>query len=79
VSIVLMTDGLNNTGPAADQFLAGLDSPERPPVPIFTIRIGEADPAELARAATATGGRSVDVGSDLSTLSTAFEDLRGCR
>jgi Ca-activated chloride channel homolog len=79
VHIVLMTDGINNTGLTADQFLAGLGAPGRPAVPIFTIRVGEADPGELARVATATGGRSVDAGPDVSTLSTAFEELRGCR
>jgi Ca-activated chloride channel homolog len=72
VSIVLMTDGINNAGVAVDQFLAHTG---RPAVPIFTIRVGEADAAELARVATATGGRSIDAGTDLST---AFEELRGC-
>jgi Ca-activated chloride channel family protein len=76
VSIVLMTDGINNTGLAADQFLARYATPGRPSVPIFTIRVGEADAAELARVAAATGGRSVDAGADLSD---AFEELRGCR
>lgn len=77
VTIVLMTDGINNTGISADQFLAGLAPPGN--VPIFTIRVGEADAAELARVAATTGGRSVDVGSDLAALATTFEELRGCR
>jgi hypothetical protein len=47
-------------------------------VPIFTIRAGEADAAELATVAAATGGRSVDAGSDPTVLATAFEGLRGC-
>jgi Ca-activated chloride channel homolog len=75
VSIVLMTDGISNTGLAADQFLARQSTPGRPAVPIFTIRVGEADAAELATVAAATGGRSVDAGTDLRT---AFEELRGC-
>jgi Ca-activated chloride channel family protein len=75
VSIVLMTDGLSNTGLTADQFIG---APGRLPVPLFTIRVGEADPAELARVANAAGGRSVDVGSDPSAISTALEELRGC-
>ncbi|GAA1208530.1 VWA domain-containing protein [Pseudonocardia alaniniphila] len=75
VSIVLMTDGINNAGLTADEFLARLAVAGRPPAPIFTIRFGEADAAELARVATATGGRSVDADTELTT---AFEDLRGC-
>jgi Ca-activated chloride channel family protein len=79
VAIVLMTDGISNTGITADQFLAGLAGPERPRVPIFTIRAGEADPEELARVAATTGGHSIDAGSDVAALSPALEDLRGCR
>jgi Ca-activated chloride channel family protein len=79
VAIVLMTDGISNTGITADQFLAGLAAPQRPRVPIFTIRAGEADPAELAEVAAATGGHAIDAGSDVAALSPAFEDLRGCR
>ncbi|WP_211173641.1 VWA domain-containing protein [Pseudonocardia xinjiangensis] len=75
VSIVLMTDGINNAGLTADEFLERLDVPGRPPVPVFTIRFGEADAAELARVATATGGRSVDADIDLTS---AFEEFRGC-
>ncbi|OLT09217.1 hypothetical protein BJF78_31195 [Pseudonocardia sp. CNS-139] len=72
VSIVLMTDGVNNAGLTADQLVERA----RPAVPLFTVRVGEADAAELARVAAATGGRVVDAGTDISR---AFEDLRGCR
>jgi Ca-activated chloride channel family protein len=76
VTVVLMTDGINNSGISADQFLAGLAPPAQ--VPIFTIRAGEADAAELATVAATTGGRSVDAGSDPTVLATTFEGLRGC-
>ncbi|OZM76263.1 hypothetical protein CFP66_42370 [Pseudonocardia sp. MH-G8] len=76
VSIVLMTDGLSNAGLTADELIDRQNAPGRPAVPLFTIRVGEADAAELARVATATGGRAVDAGTDLSH---AFEELRGCR
>jgi Ca-activated chloride channel homolog len=79
VAIVLMTDGISNTGITADQFLAGVAAPGRPDVPVFTIRAGEADPEELASVAAATGGHSIDAGSDVAALSPAFEELRGCR
>ena len=76
VSIVLMTDGLSNTGLTVDDFLARHHT-RGSPVPAFAIRVGEADAAELARAATATGGHVVDAGAD--TLPAAFKDIRGCR
>lgn len=76
VSIVLMTDGLNTTGLTADEFVHRRVAPGRPAVPLFTIRVGDADAAELTRVATATGGRAIDAGADLTD---AFEELRGCR
>lgn len=76
VSIVLMTDGLSNTGLTADDFLARRRT-RGPPVPTFVIRIGEADATELARVATATGGHLVDAGTD--ALPEAFKGIRGCR
>lgn len=78
VTIVLMTDGLTNTGLALEEFLArhrSLDPAARA-VPTFTIRFGEADPAELDRAARATGGRMVDA--NATSLREAFEETRGC-
>jgi len=71
-----MTDGLSNTGLTADDFLARHRT-RGSPVPTFAIRVGEADAAELARAATATSGHVVDAGAD--TLPAAFKDIRGCR
>lgn len=76
VSIVLMTDGLSNTGLTVDDFLARYRS-RGSPVPTFAIRVGEADAAELAHAAAATGGHMVDAGAD--ALPAAFKEIRGCR
>ncbi|MFK0247821.1 substrate-binding domain-containing protein [Amycolatopsis azurea] len=74
VSIVLMTDGESNTGPGIEEFLR---TPRDPGVHTYTIRFGEADPAELARAAAATGGRMVDA--NATSLIDAFKEIRGCR
>ncbi|MGH3390936.1 MAG: substrate-binding domain-containing protein [Actinomadura sp.] len=75
VSIVLMTDGRNNAGITAEDFLRR----RRPrSAPVSTIRFGEADAAELSRVAAATGGRMVDAGSKPSLLD-AFKEIRGCR
>ncbi|MFI9758120.1 substrate-binding domain-containing protein [Streptomyces sp. NPDC051963] len=78
VSIVLMTDGESNAGLTYEEFLRrykGLGANARQ-VPTFPVHFGEADEAALAKAATATGGRMVDA--DLSSLSDAFKEIRGC-
>ncbi|MGW3996433.1 substrate-binding domain-containing protein [Amycolatopsis sp. NPDC004772] len=72
-SIVLMTDGENNAGPGLDGFLAGRHDAG----PAFAIRFGEANPADLARATAATGGRVVDGAAE--SLTEAVRELRGCR
>ncbi|WP_181770855.1 vWA domain-containing protein [Amycolatopsis pittospori] len=74
VSIVLMTDGESNTGQGIEEFLR---APRDSGVRTYTIRFGEADPAELDRAAKATGGRMVDANS--TSLLDAFKEIRGCR
>ncbi|MGH3871759.1 MAG: substrate-binding domain-containing protein [Pseudonocardiaceae bacterium] len=75
VSVVLITDGISNTGLTADDFLSR-HRDHQPAVPLFTIRIGEADLAELTRVATATGGRAVDAGRG--SLPAAMKEIRGC-
>lgn len=75
VSIVLLTDGLSNTGLTADDFLASHRA-RGSSVPTFAIRVGEANAAELTRVATATGGQMVDAGAD--ALPAAFKEIRGC-
>jgi Ca-activated chloride channel family protein len=78
VSIVLMTDGENNTGMNLDAFISRYQA--RPPaaraVRTYTIRYGEADTKELDRAARATGGRMVDATAQ--SLLSAFKEIRGC-
>lgn len=79
VTIVLMTDGVSNAGIGAEEFLRRHASlaPEAKAVHTYPIRYGEADPAELDRAARATGGRMVDAAA--TSLHEAFKETRGCR
>lgn len=78
VTIVLMTDGLNNAGIGLNEFLSRYQAlpPQARAVHSYTVRLGEADPVELDRAATATGGRMVDA--NASSLDLAFKQTRGC-
>jgi Ca-activated chloride channel homolog len=78
VSIVLMTDGVSNTGPSLDEFLNGFAAlPEASrKVHTYTIRFGEANAAELDRAARTTGGRLIDA--NATSLLDAFKETRGC-
>jgi Ca-activated chloride channel family protein len=76
-SVVLMTDGENNSGRSADDFLnyyRSLPGPVRD-APTFTVLFGEASPPELQRIADATGGRVFD--SRNADLSVAFKEIRG--
>jgi Ca-activated chloride channel homolog len=73
-TVVLMTDGENNAGMSADEFLAAWPDP---PARTYAIRFGEADPVELDRVARATGGRVVEAGSG--SLLEAVKEIRGCR
>jgi Ca-activated chloride channel family protein len=73
-SIVLMTDGENNRGESADRFLQNFD-PRTKKTRIFAIAIGEANPEELQRVATATGGRAFDART--SSLVDIFKEIRG--
>ncbi|MEI5100252.1 VWA domain-containing protein [Streptomyces sp. PmtG] len=79
VSVVLMTDGENNTGMEYGEFARryGRLGDAARDAPTFPVHLGEADAGELRRAATATGGRVVDA--DSSSLSQAFKEIRGCR
>jgi Ca-activated chloride channel family protein len=77
-SIVLLTDGENNTGRDLAQFLDYHRSlPEGSP-PVYTIAFGDADLGPLAEVADVTGGTAFDaVGQPVSTLSTIFDQIRG--
>ncbi|MBH0778058.1 substrate-binding and vWA domain-containing protein [Nocardia bovistercoris] len=79
VTIVVMTDGENNTGIGVADFLRayGERAPEVRAVHTYTVRFGDAGPDELDRVARATGGRMVDA--TAMSLSEAFEEIRGCR
>jgi Ca-activated chloride channel family protein len=76
VTVVLMTDGRNNAGIGLDEFLRRQETLIAASVHTYVIRFGEADPGELDRAATATGGRMIDAGA---SLHDAFRQTRGCR
>jgi Ca-activated chloride channel family protein len=73
-----MTDGLNNAGIGLDEFTHQYESlpPAAKAVHTYAIRFGEADRAELDRAARATGGRMIDATG--TSLDQAFKETRGC-
>jgi Ca-activated chloride channel family protein len=79
VTIVLMTDSVNNAGIRLKEFLNRYKAlpPQTKTVHTYTIRFGEANPAELDRAAKATGGRMLNA--NASSLDRAFKETRGCR
>jgi Ca-activated chloride channel family protein len=76
-SIVVMTDGLNNTGLNVDQFVNWYQQlpPADQGIKIFPVLFGEASPAELRRLAELTGGRTFD--SRKSSLQAIFKEIRG--
>ncbi|WP_241251342.1 substrate-binding domain-containing protein [Candidatus Protofrankia californiensis] len=76
-SIVLMTDGENNTGLSAAQFRAGYQGLPQAAraVRTFCIIFGEARPDDLRSIATDTGGATFDART--SPLMDAFKDIRG--
>lgn len=73
VSIVLLTDGLNNAGVTAADFERALQAGT--PVRIFPIVFGEASSTEMARIAEVSGGRVFDARS--ADLGAVFKDIRG--
>jgi Ca-activated chloride channel family protein len=60
VSIVLFTDGENNSGIGPREFLALVDQQGSPRVPIHTILYGEGNSGEMNALASATGGKTFD-------------------
>jgi Ca-activated chloride channel homolog len=78
VTIVLLTDGENNTGRSGVEFqsdLPVLTAGESPPVRTFPILFGEASPAELENIARLTGGRTFD--GHTTVLTSVIKDIRG--
>lgn len=60
VSIVLMTDGLNQDGMTLGKFLEQVNALGTPRVPVYAILYGEASSSELNELASATGGKVFD-------------------
>jgi Ca-activated chloride channel family protein len=77
-SIVLLTDGENNTGRKLRDFTAEyrILPPGSPPV--YTIALGEAQLSDLAEVASVTGGKPFNaITQPLSALRGIFEEIRG--
>jgi Ca-activated chloride channel family protein len=76
-SIVLMTDGENNSGMKPKDFLTFLNAlpPEARRVRTFPVLFGEADPQALHQIAELTGGRVFD--SRSTSLIEVFKEIRG--
>jgi len=76
VSIVLMTDGENNSGIPANQFLSEVNANgSATPIRVFTVLFGEASPKALSDIADATGGQVFDARH--TQLSSVFKEIRG--
>lgn len=76
-SIVLMTDGENNSGMSSNAFLTFLHAlpPEARRVRTFPVLFGDADPAALHQVAAVTGGTVFD--SRSASLADVFKEIRG--
>ncbi|WP_344418583.1 VWA domain-containing protein [Pseudonocardia ailaonensis] len=76
-SIVLMTDGANNTGRDLADFTAGQGAraPALKAVPIFPILFADSDTGEMEQLATLTGGRTFDA--RRLPLDQVFQEIRG--
>jgi Ca-activated chloride channel family protein len=77
VSIVLLTDGENNAGIPAQQFIDRVTNrpADERDLRIFTVLFGEANPKELQRVAAASGGQVFDART--AALDTVFKEIRG--
>jgi Ca-activated chloride channel family protein len=76
-SIVLLTDGENNSGTDPDQFLSEVKQypPALKAVRTFSVLFGEASPQALKDVAEATGGQVFD--GRTGNLATVFKEIRG--
>jgi len=77
VSVVLMTDGENNSGISASQFktyYASLGATGKS-IPAFVVLFGEGDKAALTDIANVTGGQVFDARNG--DLTAAFQAIRG--
>jgi Ca-activated chloride channel family protein len=73
VSIVLLTDGENTTGPDLSDFKSRLGGTV--PARVFPILFGEASNADMSELAAFTGGRTFD--GRKAALSLVFKEIRG--
>lgn len=76
-SVVLMTDGENNSGRDGNQFIDDFHhlSEDAQQIKAFTVLFGEANPAELQKLADVSGGKVFD--SRNTALSLVFKEIRG--
>ena len=75
-TIVLMSDGQNNTGQSLEDFLNFYHSqPGAETIKTFAILFGEADEKEMIELVEATGGRLFDA--KATPLETIFKQIRG--
>jgi Ca-activated chloride channel homolog len=75
-SVVLLSDGENNSGLSKDDFLAYLNTHDpNQIIKTFTILFGEANESDMQGIAQATGGRMFNAGTD--PLSLIFKEIRG--
>jgi Ca-activated chloride channel family protein len=76
-SVVLMTDGENNTGVSFSAFTGLFRSlgPTAEQIKTFPVLFGDADPQELHEVADRTGGEVFDSRSE--SLSVVFKEIRG--
>jgi Ca-activated chloride channel homolog len=77
-SIVLITDGENNTGRDLADFISYYRSLPAGSPPVYAIAFGRADLRQLAQVASVTGGSAFDaVSQPVTALGTIFEEIRG--
>jgi Ca-activated chloride channel homolog len=76
-SIVLMSDGQNNSGISPQDFRSAFQGlpPRTQQVKTFTVLFGDADRKEMEQIAELTGGRMFDATSE--SLSQIFKEIRG--
>jgi Ca-activated chloride channel family protein len=76
-SIVLLSDGENNTGRDLAEFIAYYQSLPAGSPPVYTIAFGEADLRQLAEVASVTSGAASDaVNQPITALTTVFQEIR---
>jgi Ca-activated chloride channel family protein len=73
-SVVLMTDGENNSGESSSDFLASVRQLGLLSVPAFPILFGEGDLGQLNQIAASTGGKVFD---GRKSLARTFQEIRG--